>query len=165
VAATTVVAVTAVALLAGTVATVMTSEQAAAVATASAVAAMAGDSTRVTADEGDGHEREEHRNRETEETLHLKPPDGNPNASCVPEAVTSGNPIRDGYRTAADNRNAGGPPRANALAFRTPLRGCGLRRLSRLGKPGDKANRGWQTVKKPGRNGQEKQSAQVFQPR
>jgi hypothetical protein len=40
-----------------------------------------------------------------------------------------------------------------------------LRRLSRLGKPGDKANRGWQTVKKPGRNGQEKQSAQVFQPR
>jgi hypothetical protein len=76
----------------------------AAVALAGTVAAVAGHRTGVTAHEGDGDERKEHCNRETEETLHLNPPDGNSNATCVPEAVTNGTPIRDGHRTAADSQ-------------------------------------------------------------
>jgi hypothetical protein len=54
----------------------MMSGEQAAVATTTTVAAMTGDGTRVTADEGDGHEREEHRNRKTEETLHHRSPLG-----------------------------------------------------------------------------------------
>jgi hypothetical protein len=67
--ATAVLAEQAVATLTLTVATVVTGEQAA-VATTGTMAAVAGDRTSVTADEGDGHQREEHRNRKTEETLH-----------------------------------------------------------------------------------------------
>jgi hypothetical protein len=51
------------------VATVLVSEQTA-VATAGTMAAVTGDRTGVTADEGDGHQREEHRNCKTKETLH-----------------------------------------------------------------------------------------------
>jgi hypothetical protein len=74
------------------------------VALAGTVAAVAGHRAGITTDEGDGHQRTEHCNRETEETLHLNPPDENPDATCVSEAVTNGTPIRDGYRTAADNQ-------------------------------------------------------------
>lgn len=44
--------------------------QEAAVALAATVAAVTGDNTRVTADEGDGDEREEHRDSKTEKPLH-----------------------------------------------------------------------------------------------
>jgi hypothetical protein len=47
-----------------------------AVALPAAMAAMAGHRARVTADEGDGHQREQHRNRKTEEPLHHRPPLG-----------------------------------------------------------------------------------------
>jgi len=60
----------------------------AAVAAMAAVAAVAGDGTRITTDEGDRHEGEKHRNCNTEKTLHHIPPVREPNASCVPEAVT-----------------------------------------------------------------------------
>jgi hypothetical protein len=66
-AAATVLAEQTVALLALTVATVQTREQ---TAMASAVAAVTGDRTRVTAHQRDAHEREEHRERKAEETLH-----------------------------------------------------------------------------------------------
>jgi len=52
-----------------TVAAVVTGEQST-VATAGTMAAVAGDRTGVTADEGDSHQREEHRTSKTEETLH-----------------------------------------------------------------------------------------------
>jgi hypothetical protein len=52
-----------------TVATLLVGEQTT-VATTGTMAAVAGDRTGVTADEGDGHQREEHRNCKTEETLH-----------------------------------------------------------------------------------------------
>ena len=67
--ATAVLAEQAVAALPLTVATMMTGEQAT-VATAGTMAAVAGDRTGVTADEGDGNQREEHRTSKTEETLH-----------------------------------------------------------------------------------------------
>jgi hypothetical protein len=41
------------------------------------VAAVAGDGTRVTADEGDGNESNEHGKTKSEKTLHHKPPDEN----------------------------------------------------------------------------------------
>jgi hypothetical protein len=62
-----------VALLPLTVATVVTGEQTT-VATTATVAAVAGDGTRVTADERDGDQSEEHRDSKTEETLHHRPP-------------------------------------------------------------------------------------------
>ncbi len=52
-----------------TVATVGTT-----VATGAAMAAVAGNGTRLTADEGDGDEGKEHRNCESEKTLHHFPP-------------------------------------------------------------------------------------------
>jgi hypothetical protein len=58
------------------------------VATMAAMAAVAGDGTGVTADEGDGDQGEKHGNRNSEKTLHNKPPVRESNASCVPEAVT-----------------------------------------------------------------------------
>lgn len=76
-------------------------QETATVATTTAVATMAGNSTRVTANEGDGDEREEHRNCKTHEPLHQIPPLGEPNAWCVLGTVTNSDPIRDGYRTAA----------------------------------------------------------------
>jgi hypothetical protein len=45
-------------------------EQAATMATATTMAAVAGHRAAVTANEGDGNQREEHRERETEKTLH-----------------------------------------------------------------------------------------------
>jgi hypothetical protein len=48
-----------------------------AVATGTTLAAVAGDSTRVTADEGDGNESNEHGKTESEKTLHHIPPDEN----------------------------------------------------------------------------------------
>ena len=74
----------------------------AAVAAMAAVAAVAGDGTRITTDEGDRHEGEKHRNCNTEKTLHHIPPVREPNASCVPSSRHETTPIRDGYRTAAD---------------------------------------------------------------
>jgi hypothetical protein len=50
---------------------------------------MTGDGTRVTADEGDGDEREEHRNSKTEEPLHQKSPLGKTGRAGRPEAVTN----------------------------------------------------------------------------
>jgi hypothetical protein len=47
------------------------------VAAATPLATVAGDSTRVTADEGDGNESNEHGETESENTLHHIPPDGN----------------------------------------------------------------------------------------
>ncbi len=44
--------------------------QQATVALAATVAAVTGDNTRATADEGDGHEREKHRESKTEKPLH-----------------------------------------------------------------------------------------------
>jgi hypothetical protein len=67
--AATVLAEQAMAALPLTVATVLVGEQAA-VATTGTMAAVAGDRTGVTADEGDGNQREEHRNCKTEEPLH-----------------------------------------------------------------------------------------------
>jgi hypothetical protein len=91
----TVATLTTVALLA-TMALVETSEETT-VATL-AVAAVTGNRTAVTANEGDGNQREEHREGKTEETLHKgKPPPG----KKANAAVTNGTPIRDGYRTAA----------------------------------------------------------------
>ena len=53
------------------------------------VAAMTGDRTAVTADQGDGDEREEHRQRKTKKPLHQKPPPWKTERSgCVPGAVT-----------------------------------------------------------------------------
>jgi hypothetical protein len=63
---------------------------------------VAGDGTRITTDEGDRHEGEKHRNCNTEKTLHHIPPVREPNASCVPSSRHETTPIRDGYRTAAD---------------------------------------------------------------
>ena len=60
----------------------------AAVATSTAMAAVAGDGARVTADEGDGNQRDEHGKTETEKTLHRIPPDEITERGCVPEAVT-----------------------------------------------------------------------------
>ncbi len=48
-----------------------------AVAAGTAMAAVASDGTRVTADEGDGNESNEHSETESENTLHHIPPDGN----------------------------------------------------------------------------------------
>jgi hypothetical protein len=106
-----------------TVATVMTGEQAT-VATTTTVAAVAGDGTRVTADEGDGDESKEHRDSKTEETLHHRPPK-RPNAGSVLEAVTNGNPIRDGYRTAANrgNKKSRSPKHPGPAAL--PCKRCG----------------------------------------
>ncbi len=59
------------------------------VALAATVAAVTGDNTRVTADEGDGHEREEHRESKTEKPLHHRPPVEERNAPRVREAVTN----------------------------------------------------------------------------
>lgn len=53
------------------------------------MAAMTGDRTAVTADQGDGDEREEHRQRKTKKPLHQKPPPWKTERSgCVPGAVT-----------------------------------------------------------------------------
>jgi hypothetical protein len=66
-----------------------------------AVAAVAGNRTRLTADDGDGDERDDHRNRGTEETLHLKSPKRkNSNASTFRIDRHEPLPIRDGHRTA-----------------------------------------------------------------
>jgi TPP-dependent pyruvate/acetoin dehydrogenase alpha subunit len=48
-----------------------------AVAAGTAMAAVASNGTRVTADEGDGNESNEHSETESENTLHHIPPDGN----------------------------------------------------------------------------------------
>ena len=78
------------------------------VATTATVAAMAGNGTAVTADEGEGNQREEHSERKTEKTLHKKPPHGETERSrCVHEAVRKGTPIRDGHRTAATDVSLG----------------------------------------------------------
>ncbi len=79
-----------------TVALVKTSEETA-MATL-AVTTVTGNRTAVTADEGDGNQREEHREGKTEETLHKEKPPPGKKANA---AVTNGTPIRDGYRTAA----------------------------------------------------------------
>jgi TPP-dependent pyruvate/acetoin dehydrogenase alpha subunit len=47
------------------------------VAAGTAMAAVASNGTRVTADEGDGNESNEHGETESENTLHHIPPDGN----------------------------------------------------------------------------------------
>ena len=72
-----------------------------AVAGLPAVAAVAGNRTRLTADDGDGDERDDHRNRGTEETLHLRSPKRkNSNASTFRIGRHEPLPIRDGHRTA-----------------------------------------------------------------
>ena len=67
-----------------------------------AVAAVAGNRTRVTADEGDGHEGEKHRNRESEKTLHFIPPKKGNQRVTRSRSRHETTPIRDGHRTAAD---------------------------------------------------------------
>jgi hypothetical protein len=52
-------------------------EQTAVAAAGTPMAAVAGDSTRVTAHEGDGNESDEHGETESEKTLHHIPPDEN----------------------------------------------------------------------------------------
>jgi len=47
------------------------------VAAATPLATVASDGTRVTADEGDGNESNEHGKTKSEKTLHHKPPDEN----------------------------------------------------------------------------------------
>jgi hypothetical protein len=72
------------------------------VAPTAAVAAVAGHRARVTADEGDGDEGEEHRNSKTEEPLHHRPPLGETERGVRPSKPSRiSNPIRDGHRTAA----------------------------------------------------------------
>jgi hypothetical protein len=83
----------------------------AAMATGAAVAAVAGNSTRVTADEGDGNEGKEHSNRESEKTLHHIPPiKGNLTRHAFLKPSEK-HPIRDGHRTAVkraiNRRNPG----------------------------------------------------------
>ena len=58
------------------------------VALGTTVATVASNSTRVAAQEGNGHEGKQHRNRTSEKTLHHISPVSNPNAQCVPQTVT-----------------------------------------------------------------------------
>jgi hypothetical protein len=66
-----------------------------------AVTTVAGDRTRLTADQADGDQRDDHRNRGTEETLHLRSPKRkNSNVSTFRIDRHEPLPIRDGHRTA-----------------------------------------------------------------
>jgi hypothetical protein len=56
------------------------------VALAATVAAVAGDRARVTTDEGNGHDREEHRECKTEITLHQNLLERTRNANCVQQS-------------------------------------------------------------------------------
>jgi hypothetical protein len=53
------------------------------VATGTTMAAMTGDGRRIRTGEGDRDHRKKHRNCNTKETLHLKPPGMEPNARSV----------------------------------------------------------------------------------
>jgi hypothetical protein len=69
-----------------------------AVAAGTAMAAVASNGTRVTADEGDGNESNEHGETESENTLHHIPPDGN-----IERGVRS-------YKPSRNNPDPGRPP-------------------------------------------------------
>jgi hypothetical protein len=71
------------------------------VAAGTAMAAVASDGTRVTADEGDGNESNEHGKTESEKTLHHIPPDENIERGVRSESRHETTPIRDGHRIAA----------------------------------------------------------------
>ena len=74
-----------------------------AVAAGATMATVAGDGTRVTADEGDGNESNEHGETESENTLHHIPPDENIEREVRSLSRHETTPIRDGHRT-AENR-------------------------------------------------------------
>jgi hypothetical protein len=98
-----------------------------------AMASQAGDSSGLTAHEGDDGQGQEHGSSKPEETLHIfKPPDGRKRIASrtqpqCSEAVTK--PDRPGTATGSQNTDRDSPPRHNKL-FRLRsfifLRGMGV---------------------------------------
>jgi hypothetical protein len=105
------------------------------VATGTTMAAVAGDGRRLSAREGDRDHREKHRNCNSKETLHLKPPGMELNAQTSRSRHLS-TPTRDGHRIKATERS---PDRSSNFRAETseqpaalPCEGCGLAKICRL---------------------------------